>query len=167
MPDAHIANDQLLHRAAIHEVLMRYFHAADRGERDRVRSCFTDDVWAQYEGRPAVRGIDALMAQIALFDNLESGACRVSTHFAGNLLVKDLSSDRAETENNALALLVKSPGATVTVRSLRYLDRLRLVHGQWKIHARIHTLDWSAELPCSSARPFAERVAGFPPDWPL
>jgi hypothetical protein len=152
----------LLNRIAIKDVLMRYFNAADHGDKDGVRSCFTDDVWAQYEGREAVRGIDALLNQITLFDNLDSGACKISTHFAGNLVFKGLSSDSAETENNAFAFLVNASGATVAVRSLRYLDRLRREQGQWKICARIHTLDWSGELPCSFSRIFTEKITQLP-----
>ncbi|MDR6858777.1 nuclear transport factor 2 family protein [Variovorax guangxiensis] len=159
-------SEDLHDRAAIHDVLMRYFNAADRGQKDVVRSCFTDDVWAQYEGRPAVRGVDALIAQIALFDNLATGACRTSTHFAGNLVFKELARDHAETENNVFAFLVNAQGTTVAARSLRYLDRLRRVQGQWKIFARLHTLDWSCEMPCALARAFAQKVHAFPTDWP-
>jgi hypothetical protein len=156
----------LCDRAAIQDVLMRYFNAADRGQKDLVRSCFTEDVWAQYEGRPPVRGVDALLSQIALFGNLASGACRISTHFAGNLVFKDLSADRAEIEHNVFAFLVDEHGATVAMRSLRHMDRLRREQGQWKIFARLHTLDWSCQLPCSFARPFAQKLQEIPAHWP-
>jgi hypothetical protein len=153
-------------RAAIHDVLMRYFNAADRGQKEVVRSCFTDDVWAKYEGRPPVRGVDALMEQIALFRNLASGACTISTHFAGNLVFRELSGSRAEIEQNVFAFLVNSQGTTVAMRSLRHLDRLRRVDGEWKVFARLHTLDWSCDVPCSFARAFAQKESEFPADWP-
>jgi hypothetical protein len=159
--------EELQVRAEIRDVLMRYFHGADRGEVDVVRNCFTEDVCAQYEGRPAVRGVDALMAQIALFANLENGSCTVATHFAGNLVFGNASAEFAETENNVLACLVSATGPTVAIRSLRYLDRLKRVNGEWKIFARIHTLDWSCELPATFARPFPEKISTFPPGWPL
>ena len=156
----------LLDRMAVQDLLMRYFNAADRSDRKAVRSCFTQDVSAQYEGRPSVRGVDALMAQIALFDNLATGATTVATHFTGNLLFKELAGDYAETEHNVIACLVDRSGTTVAIRCLRYLDRLRREDGEWRIFARVHTLDWSCDLPCAFARPFGQKVDGFPADWP-
>lgn len=153
---------RLLDRAAIQDVLMRYFHGVDSGDRNLVRGCFADDVVAQYEGRPPVRGVDALIEQIALFENLATGRCKVSTHFAGNLQFVELTDDRAETVNNAFAFLASADGTTVSMRSLRYLDRLRLDQGRWKVVARLHTLDWSCDVPCTYARAFAEKVGGMP-----
>ncbi|MGC4251930.1 MAG: nuclear transport factor 2 family protein [Sphingobium sp.] len=157
----------LADRAAIQDVLLRYFHAADRGDREAMRGCFTQDVRAHYDGRAAVEGVDALIEQIGLFRNLESGACRIATHFAGNLVFRALANGHAETETNAFAFLLDASGETVAVRSLRYLDRLRREQGQWRIAARIHTLDWSGEMPCTFARAFAAKVNGFPAEWPL
>ena len=51
----------LLNRAAIHDVLARYYQGLDQGNQDQVRACFTDDVIAQFDEKPATRGIDALM----------------------------------------------------------------------------------------------------------
>jgi hypothetical protein len=149
---------QLLDRAAIHDLHMRYFSGADRADRELVRECFTDDVIAQYEGRPVAQGCDALMEQIALFKNLENGSCRISTHFAGNILFKDLGEDSAETELNVFAFLIPAAGKLVSMRSLRYLDQLRRVGEHWKISARLHTLDWSCDVPTTFARSFTEKL---------
>jgi hypothetical protein len=151
----------LIDRAAIQDLLMQYFSAADAGDKPAVRACFTEDVSAQYEGRPLVRGVDALLAQIVLFENLASGACRVSTHFAGNLRFKALGHAHAETELNAFACLVDQSGTTVAVRSLRYLDHMRKEDGCWKIAARLHTLDWATAVPCTFARRFAEKLTSL------
>ena len=150
--------DTLLARASIHDLHMRYFNAADCADRDTVAACFTRDVVAQYEGRPIAQGRDALMTQIALFTNLEQGICRISTHFAGNVLYRSLSRDRADTEINAFAYLVDAAGQAVAMRSLRYLDRLRLEDGEWKICARRHTLDWACDVPATFARPFSQKA---------
>ncbi|AZG08235.1 nuclear transport factor 2 family protein [Pigmentiphaga sp. H8] len=163
MPN-HDALQRLLDRAAIHDLHTRYFNAADNADRALVETCFTDDVVAQYEGRPPARGREALLDQIALFRNLEEGKCRISTHFMGNLLFRSLTASFAETEINAFAFLVQQDGTTVSARSLRYLDRLRLEDGAWKIHARLHTLDWSCDVPASFARPFAQKLRGMD-DW--
>jgi hypothetical protein len=153
--------ETLLNRTAIHDVLMRYFHAADGGDRDAMRDCFTEDVVATYEGRPRVQGVDALIAQIVLFENLASGHCRISTHFAGNLQFWEVADDHAEAAMNVIAFLVDREGKTVAMRSLRYLDRLRLERGQWRIAARVHTLDWSCDLPCAFARSFTEKISSL------
>jgi len=148
----------LLDRAAIYDTHMRYFNAADCADRAGVRSCFTDDVTAQYEGRPPVRGLDALIEQIALFRNLEDGTCRISTHFVGNVQFKSMTRHTAQTELNAFAFLADRDGAAVAMRSLRYLDQLRRVEDVWKISARLHTLDWSSQVPASFVRAFAAKV---------
>jgi hypothetical protein len=152
----------LLDRAAIHDLHMRYFHACDSGDRILVRGCFTDDVRAHFEGREPVTGVDALIAQMAVFENLHSGACRIATHFAGNLQYGDMTADDAQTVMNVFACLVNADGTSVAVRSLRYLDQLRRVQGQWKIAVRFHTLDWSSDVPCTFARMFAQKPTRIP-----
>lgn len=156
--------ENLVARAAIHDVVMRYFHGADRADKTLVRGCFTDDVQAQYHERAPVLGADALIAQIALFDNLASRACKIATHFVGNLQFKLVARDRAETETHAFAFLINTAQGSdqVAMRSLRYLDRWVRQAGQWKIAARIHTLDWRCEVPASFAKSLAQRVNGFP-----
>jgi hypothetical protein len=158
------ALQRLLARSDIHDVVARYFHGVDIGDREMVRSCFTADVSALYDKRPAVQGLDALMAQIPSFEKQASGAWTVSTHFMGNLVFKQLAAAEAETQTNAFAFLVL-PGTaagTVSMRSLRYLDRLVSVEGQWKIAARVHTLDWSCEMPATFAVTMAERQGSIP-----
>lgn len=143
--------EKLLGRAAIHDVLMRYFSAADRADPEAVRSCFTEDAHAHYHGREPVHGADTVVAQIALFRNMASGACKIATHFVGNLQFKMIEGDWAETEANAFAFLVGPVNGAdqVIVRSLRYLDRWQRTEGRWKIAARVHTLDWSSEMSAS------------------
>ena len=159
MPDGMQA---LLDRAAIHDLHMRYFHACDSGDRALVRGCFTEDVAAHFEGREPVRGVDALIAQMAIFDNLHSGACRIATHFAGNLQFCEIAADDAQTVMNVFAFLVKPDGTSVAMRSLRYLDRLRRRQGEWKVASRFHTLDWSCDVPCTFARMFAQKPMRIP-----
>ncbi|GAA4353698.1 hypothetical protein GCM10023165_44150 [Variovorax defluvii] len=154
----------LVDRAAIHDVLMRYFHAADSADKALVRTCFTDDVKARYHGRAPVEGADALIGQIALFDAFGSGACKIATHFVGNVQYKLIGTAHAETETNAFAFLVRpaQPSDQVAMRSLRYLDRWVRQAGLWKIAERIHTLDWHGEVPASAAATLAQRVNAFP-----
>ena len=129
-----------------------------------VRSCFTADVTAQLDQRPLVSGLDAMIAQIHAFDSLASGAWRICTHFMGNLQFKQLTSDSAETETNAIASVVitEESGDKVHMRSLRYLDRFVRADDVWKIGVRVHSLDWRCEVPSSFAATFAQRLGAIP-----
>ncbi len=163
------ANDlqMLLDRAAIHDVLARYYQGLDQGKPDQVRRCFTDDVAAKFDDRPLVRGLDALMDNFFVFKNQKSGDWKITTHFMGNLNFNELEGDRAETETNAIAFLVL-PGASamaaeqVAMRSLRYLDKLRRTPDGWRICERQHTLDWSCHVPTSYALSIGQRMMSRP-----
>lgn len=155
----------LIDRAAIQDVLTRYFQGIDRSSPAQVRACFTDDVQCWYDGKPPTRGIEALMGSFWAFENQKSGAWKITTHFMGNLAFNALTRDQAETETNAIAFLVLTtdgPGDKVTMRSLRYLDRLRRVTGGWQICERQHTLDWSCQVPATFATTTAMRINARP-----
>lgn len=151
----------LLDRAAIHDVLIRYFLGIDLGDREQVRNCFTDDIMGFYHARPSVDGIEALMNQIPSFAKQESGEWRISTHFMGNLHYKSIEGDSAETEAHGFAFLVlpQDSQEQVAMRSLRYLDKWRRTNSQWRICARMHTLDWACEVPTNFSVALAERKA--------
>ena len=159
MPEQSLDLQRLLDRAAIQDVLLRYFQGIDAANAQQVRSCFTDDVRAGYDGRSSVNGIEALMGSFLAFRNRASGQWKATTHFLGNLSFKLLRDDSAETECYAFACLV-TPGAAsdqLTVRSLRYLDRLRKTKQGWRICDRVQTLDWSCEMPAAFFRASATR----------
>ena len=152
----------LMDRAAIQDVLARYFQGIDRCDPELVKSCFTDDVVAHYDERPPTRGIEELMAGFRTFRRRKEGTMKITTHFMGNLNIGSIRGDVAETETNAIAFLV-NPADQVAMRSLRYIDRIRRQEGGWKISDRVHTLDWSCQLPADFARPWQERVSALPP----
>jgi hypothetical protein len=154
----------LLDRAAIHDLLTRYFQGLDRGDPVQVRSCFTDDARAHYDRRTPTTGLDALVASLQNFNRLQDETMKVTTHFMGNLVYRRLEGDAAETETNAIALLVEPRDGRdmVAVRSLRYLDRMRREADGWRISERIHTLDWSCEVPASFAVTLRTRLSALP-----
>ena len=155
---------RLLDRAAIHDLHTRYFQGLDRGNAEQVRSCFTDDLHAHYDKRTPTRGLEAFIDSLQFFNRLQEGSMKITTHFMGNLNFIRLEGDAAETETNAIAFLVapKDGGDQVAMRSLRYLDRLRREKGGWKISDRIHTLDWSCQVPASFSLTLAQRISAFP-----
>ena len=154
----------LLDRAAIHDLLTRYFQGLDRGSAEQVRGCFTADVQAHYDKRTPTRGLDAMMDSLQNFNKLREETMKITTHCMGNLNITRIEGDAAETETNALALLVepKNGADVVLVRSLRYLDRLRREESGWRISNRIHTLDWSCEVPASFAITLTQRISNLP-----
>ena len=156
---------RLVDRAAIHDLHVRYFQGIDAADRAAVRSCFTEDVRADYDRRRFVQGIDELMDVFQAFRKRASGDWKATTHFMGNLIYRALAHDAAETEVYALALLV-TPGTgcdQVAMRSLRYLDRLRRSGEGWRICDRVQTLDWSCEVPASFAATFSDRITATLP----
>lgn len=161
----------LLDRMAIQDVLTRYFQGLDRNQPERVRNCFTEDVVAFYDGRsalrqgpPSVSGIDALMDSIITFRKKAAGEWKVTTHFMGNLEIRFVDRDVAETETYAIAFIVLGGELPekVAMRSLRYMDRLRRTAGGWRISHRLHTLDWSCQAPTDFSVAMAQRVMARP-----
>jgi hypothetical protein len=155
----------LIDRAAIRDVMTRYFQGLDRGSPEQVRACFTEDVQCWYDGKPSTQGIEGLMGSFWAFKNQQSGDWKINTHFMGNLNFNELTREHAETETYAIAFLVlpnEGPREQVTMRSLRYLDRLRKVGDQWLICGRQHTLDWSCHVPTSFATATAKRINSRP-----
>ena len=118
MSQQRIDMQYLLDRTAIHEVLARYYQGLDRGLPDQVRSCFTDDVKAYYDGQDPVAGIEALMNSLNTFKRLAAGELKATTHFMGNLNIHLLEGDVAETETYAIAYLVRpaKPADQVVMR---------------------------------------------------
>ncbi|HTD89533.1 MAG TPA: nuclear transport factor 2 family protein, partial [Burkholderiales bacterium] len=119
MAQQRIDMQYLLDRTAIQEVLTRYYQGLDRGLPDQVRSCFTDDIKAYYDGRDPVTGIDAMMNSLNTFTRLAAGELKATTHFMGNLNINRLEGDAAETETYAIAYLVRpaKPADQIIMRS--------------------------------------------------
>ena len=155
----------LLDRAAIEDLLRRYFHGLDRCDPAQVRTCFTDDVRAKYDHRPPVTGIEDMMRGFRTFKRIPESKLKMTTHFMGNLNINLIQGDVAETETNAIAFLVEvdeAGGDIVQMRSLRYLDRMRRQENGWLISDRIHTLDWSGQVPANFATTLAQRISALP-----
>lgn len=151
----------LADRAAIHDVIARYFRGIDSGSKALVRSCFTDDVQVLYDGRAPEQGIEAVMGSLRTFQRIAKGEMQITMHFMGNFNVIRLEEQFAETETYAIAFMVppKTISDAMAVRGLRYVDQLRPNDGDWRIARRRHTLDWSFEANPTFASTLAQRLA--------
>lgn len=134
-------------RWGISDVVTRYFLAIDRRDWPRLRTCFTDDVEAVYEGVRVAGGLDRLVdfctGRSPFRFPLEIVNLRSSMHLMGNH-VAQARGDTVVAETYALAHLVDEPasGPRMRTRGLRYLDELVKRDGRWLIRRREHILDW-------------------------
>ena len=135
-------DSELLEKAAIRETLVRYAAGIDRRDWDLMLSCFTDDVWAIFQGNDLGRGRDKILAYI----NTAAADLRIvsSVHFLGNMYV-EVDGERATADTYGIGYLVFDAGAgpTLRTRHLHYLDDLvRMVDGSWLIAKRVLINDW-------------------------
>jgi hypothetical protein len=137
----------LLEKAAIRETLLRYAAGIDRRDWDLMLSCFTDDVWAIFQGNDLGRGRDKILAYI---NSAASGFRIVSSiHMLANMYV-ELGGARATAETYGIGYLVfdSGTGPTLRTRHLHYIDDLvRSDDGAWLITKRILTNDWERFTP--------------------
>jgi len=136
----------LADRAAIEDVVVRYFYAYDAGDLDLLATCFTDDATAEFGGVKVDgggRGISAFLRG--------AGGPRVVTnasHYVSNVRI-ELEGDVATVDCYAISCRSDPAGASpMQMRGLRYRDRFaRGSDGGWRIADRVHTAVWQASAP--------------------
>ncbi len=151
---------KLTDRAAIHDVITRYFRGIDSGNKALVQSCFSDDVRVLYDGRSPEHGLEAVMSSLRTFQRIAKGEMQITMHFMGNFNLVRLDERSADTETYAIAFMVppKHIADRMAIRGLRYIDRLRQDDEEWKIVQRRHTLDWSFEASPTFANSLMQRM---------
>jgi 3-phenylpropionate/cinnamic acid dioxygenase small subunit len=131
---------QLVDRAAIADLTVRYARALDGRDWGLLRSCFSTDAVVEYEGQPPIHGLDALV-----------DVCRgalvpldASQHLLGNHAV-EVDGDEATSECYLHAQHVKhgTPGGDTYVVAGTYVDRLRREQDGWKITHRRLSVTWT------------------------
>ncbi|MDI2028224.1 nuclear transport factor 2 family protein [Saccharopolyspora sp. TS4A08] len=142
--------DELLARAEIGDVLARYAHAIDRGDRELARTCYHPDATDDH-GRFSGT-VDEL------FEFFETyGATLESTfHFMSPPTIA-LDGERAEVETYCLYRRQPVEGGAV-FQGLRYFDIFERRAGRWLIAERTVILDWEHDAPPLPA-------AASPPTW--
>lgn len=162
--DAAATLQHLRDRAAIADVVNKYFVGHDRRDHEMVLSCFHPDVKMSIDGQEIAKSRDELRRRF------ESGPPRLpgssdaviaaTTHVAGQTLVV-IEGDTADAETYATAYLVAEEQGErrLLVRGLRYIDRFARTDGRWCIVERQHTVDWMFEVDAAFASAHAERRA--------
>lgn len=119
---------------------MRYASAIDRRDWDAVGTCFAEDAQATYAGRLLGPGRDAIIEFLR-----GATTSLASTHLVGGVSIQ-VEGDQATSDQTALACHLVQEGK-VTLRGLRYRDRLQRRNGAWQIMERVHEPAWTAEAP--------------------
>lgn len=129
---------ELRDRAAIRDLLMRYGHAVDRRDFERVAACFTPD--ASYVG--SLGGGDISVALAALRDRM--GRFESTMHFMSTQVI-ELAGDSARCETYALVYHrtgSAEEGEQDLIVGVRYLDELGRHGDTWRIRHRVAKVEW-------------------------
>lgn len=120
---------QLVERARIRDLMARYYAAVDRRDFKLLRTCFTEDVRATYNGELYPAGRNPLVGKL-----LEIAYTRRSMHYMQQQYV-ELAGQTAAAETYAITcvLYVKDGKDVIRIRSSRYLDEFRKEDRDWRI----------------------------------
>ena len=144
----------LLDRAAIREVLVRYCRAADRCDEELLRSCYHQDALDRH-GRFCGPAGDFASWVIEV-----QRTSSVTTQHAVSNVVIELDGPVAWVESAFTATHVRPPGDGFGEPFLdtfwgRYVDRFEKRDGVWAIASREVVHDWSERRACGPLMPHA------------
>ena len=140
-------------RLAIRELVEAYAHCADRRDAKGQMSLFTADthfvVFMNAKDPKPSQELHSREALAPVFADLNKYAA--TTHFLGQSTIFSLTSNRATGEAYCLAhhVTVEGENRRLMVASLRYLDTLVKVDGDWLFAERLLYVDWLEERTLS------------------
>lgn len=129
----------LVHKAAISDVIMRYFRGIDRMDLDLVRACYHPDATDHHGSFSGT--VDEYLAWVEpLLRRYDS-----TFHFAGNVLVELDGNDGARAETYGIAVHRAAGGADHhnLTTGFRFVDDFERRAGEWRIAARVAVTEWS------------------------
>lgn len=127
----------------IHQILMRFCRAIDRGDEELLRSCYHP--YATYDYGDA----NGLATEF-IKDSIESLAQFVTTqHSVSNyyFLNQTETTAKVETYCNAYHRISDPDGDRDMIVSGRYLDDFEKANGEWRIQHRTFVFDWNQTSP--------------------
>lgn len=151
MPARDVATQELLDRAEIRDLMMRYSRAVDRQDHELLRSIFTEDVHFNYDnGRTEFRGHDGYVKMVSGLKRH-----RVTMHFMENQTIQvNGDTARMETYANNHHVTIGQDGKEIDhVVVCRYLDDLVRVDGRWKVKKRVMVVGWVRDDPIVKTTP--------------
>lgn len=128
-------SDQPVHDVqAIQEVLVRYATGIDRRDWDLFRTCFTDDVSAEYEGVGTWTSVDEITAYMAEV-HADLG---YTLHRVSNMAIT-IDGDAATSRTYVDAVIMAADGQSGVNPVGYYDDGLVRTADGWRIHRRTFT----------------------------
>lgn len=115
-------------------VLVRYATGIDRRDWSRFRSCFTDDVVAEYEGIDTWRGVDAITS----FMEMAHAGMGHTMHRLSNLAI-EVAGDTAIARSYVDGILMAADGGSGLNPIGFYDDELVRTPDGWRIARRRFT----------------------------
>jgi hypothetical protein len=145
----------LLDRAAIREVLVRYCRAVDRCDEELLRSCYHRDALDRH-GRFAGSAGDFA----AWVTEVQRTSSIMTQHAVSNVVI-ELAGALAWVESAFAATHVRPPGDGFGEPFIdtfwgRYVDRFERRDGRWAITSREVVHDWSESRACGPLMPHAD-----------
>lgn len=135
--------DELLARAEIHDVVLRYCRGIDRLDRELVRSCYHDDATDEHGSFNG--GVEEYLEWVfRLVPKYDA-----SQHLVANQLVEFREGRAAsgaavvETYGVSVHVTAGGPPARNLVVGFRYVDRFEDRGDGWRIAARYATTEWT------------------------
>ena len=133
--DRTMQNDDRVDALDIAEVLVRYATGIDRRDWPLFRTCFTDDVLAEYDGIATWRGVDEITDSMTT-SHADMGH---TMHQLSNLAIA-VDGDTAEARSYVDAVLMAADGQTGLNPRGFYDDRLVRTADGWRIAHRRFTM---------------------------
>jgi ketosteroid isomerase-like protein len=167
MPDRDEILRQVTDRMEISDLLLSYFRALDRADKEGVLDVYSDDARLMVDPEHVLNGREAIRAFLVNWPTPTEGADvpwvgrTVSHHMMGVPSIT-VHGDTARTETYALSHNVEGDpgdGGKVRVKALRYMDTLRRTADGWRIVDRLHTSDLEIIAPVLYATTFEDRVS--------
>jgi hypothetical protein len=148
-----LSSTEIVDRLSIRELIDAYAHCADRRDVDAQMSLFTADteflLFMDSRSADPTQKINGRESLRPLFEDLKT--YETTTHFNGQSTVI-WGEKSASGVLSCLAHLVKVDGSnrTLTISSIRYLDRFVKLDDHWYFKQRKAMLDWTDSRPLAS-----------------
>jgi len=145
--------EDLIARAAIHDVVLRYCRGIDRLDAAAVRSCYhpgATDEHGSFAG-----DVDQYVAWVfellAKYDATQHFVANHLVDFAGGSSAAGVAV--AESYGVSIHVTADGPPKRNLVVGFRYVDRFERRDGEWRIARRVATTEWTRSLDPAGAWP--------------
>jgi len=124
-------------KRAIRDVIEQYFYALDSRNLSLLNECFLPQARISILGNERrMGGPDDIVAAFSGIAEYAATSHFITSHRA------TINGDTAQSHTLAIAVLVPSPDALISVRGLDYRDDFVRTMAGWRIEGRVHQAHW-------------------------